>query len=447
MQLYRFGMVLLIIVLVISVTGQDFDYESAAAGNPLIPGYFADPSIVRMNKKFYIYATTVSKYMEPVVWVSEDLKHWEVHHLGITGEHRFWAPSVLKGRDGRYYLYYSSGFDFKCHLYIGESPLGPFKKYGKVEDGFDLQIFQDPVTGKVYGISSNPESRPRLVEFNSDPESADYLKNVIRVIGEPQGSFFDYTEGSMLLYRNGWYYLMYSGGKCGDVTYRIHYAKSRNIEGPYINAPDNPILKWMPEKDVFGPGHHSVLQLDDEYFICYHRQDKWAAPTCSERQVCVDKLEFDEQGWIKPVIPTHRGVDFTAYVDEKEHALRNLAFQKMVTSSGNLVHHEPADAVDENFATFWQAGGSGHLSVDLENVYSIQKVQPFWGHYDYFILYKIEYSTDNRTWKVLVDRSVKAQLAAASVQHERIDARYIRVNVIRGGGAAATLYELKVWGN
>jgi len=428
---------------------QELQYESAQTGNPVIPGYYADPSIVEMDSAYYIYATTVSKFMEPIAWVSYNLENWTPHHLGIEGEHHFWAPSMIKGKDGKYYLFYTNGFDFKCHLYTGTSPIGPFEKYGKVEEGFDLEIFQDPNNGKVYGISSNPASRPRLVEFNNDPSSSGYLKEVVDEIGELKGDFFDYTEGSMIFYRSGWYYLMYSGGKCGDVTYNIRYARSRAIAGPYEQLADNQILAWDAEKDIYGPGHHSVLRLGDEYFICYHRQDKWEAPTCSERQVCIDKLEFTDNGQIKKVKPTHRGVDFSKVISNgstKENRVSNLAFGKQVTASGNVRFHEPDDAVDDNYATYWSNGRSGKFTVDLGRIYEVHKVIPYFKYYDYYNLYKIEYSEDNVNWSMFFDQTQTAKKAAAPVRQKTVNARYIRITFVRGGEDSASLFELKVLG-
>ncbi|MFW6227198.1 MAG: family 43 glycosylhydrolase, partial [Bacteroidota bacterium] len=170
--MYKLIIILVFFLPVFSSLSQDVSWDSSQAGNPIVPGHFADPSLVEMDGKYYIYATTVSKFMEPMVWISEDLQRWEVQQLDITGKHLFWAPSMLKGDDGKYYLYYSSGFDFKCHLYVGETPTGPWDYKGKVEDGFDLQIYRDPNDGKVYGSSSDPSSRPRLVEFNSDVNNA-----------------------------------------------------------------------------------------------------------------------------------------------------------------------------------------------------------------------------------------------------------------------------------
>ncbi len=417
------------------------DYFQPKNNNPVLPGFYADPSFVEMDGKYFIYATTVSKYMEPVVWVSDDLNNWEVKGLGICGEHFFWAPSVIKGKDNKYYLYYSSGFDFKCHLYIGESPSGPWEKYGLVEQGFDLQIYQDPTDGKIYGTSSNPQSRPRLVEFESDPEKEGYMTKVIKE-KSIEGPFFDYTEGSFFVYKSGWYYLMYSGGKCSAETYKINYARSKNIWGPYQDAPNNPLLSTDDDKNIFGPGHHSVFNLGDNYFIVYHREDFYHYPTCSERQVCIDKMEFDENGWIKKVIPTNKGIDFSKYLKSEDNNLVNVAFGKKVAAGGIKKSYNPEFAVDENMATRWI--GSGYLSVDLEKEYQIEKIVPQFIHYDYFNLYQIYYSTDNQNWKLYFDQSKVAKKAYHPVQHKTVTARYVKIKFVRGEGNPASLAEFQV---
>lgn len=417
--------------LLTNTIAQDQSYFAPKNRNPVVPGHFADPSLVAMDGRYYIYSTTVSKYMEPVVWVSDDLRHWDVRFLGITGDHFFWAPSMVKGEDNRYYLYYTSGHDFKCHLYVGDTPLGPWTKHGLVEQGFDLQVFCDPSTGKVYGTSSDPQSRPRLVEFESNPKNEGYLTKVLQE-KSLEGAFFDYTEGSFIVYRNGWYYLMYSGGKCDSENYKLNYCRSRNIWGPYEDAPNNPVLDRNPQSMIFGPGHHSVFSIENQYFVAYHRQDFYHYPTCSERQICIDRMEFDPDGWIKPIIPTNAGVDFSGILKTKPTGLTNVAFGKKVTSGGNKDKHNPEFAVDQNYATYWKGGGSGFFSVDLGTDYEIEKIIPRFMNYDYFLLYRILYSSDNRTWKTYYDQAASAQKAATVINHQKVVARYVKVEFVRG---------------
>ena len=436
-------LIVLSLLLTMTIFARADDYFAPGKNNPVIPGFFADPSIVQMDDKYYIYATTVSKYMEPMVWVSEDLQNWDVKPLNICGENLFWAPSMIKGGDGKYYLYYSSGFDFKCHLYIGDSPTGPFEKFGKVEEGFDLQIFKDPNNGKIYGTSSNPESRPRLVEFVSNPDDPGYMTDVIKE-QSLKGPFFDYTEGSFIVFKDGWYYLMYSGGKCGAENYKINYAVSKNIWGPYQDGENSPILKKDPAKNIFGPGHHSIFNIGEEYFIVYHRQDYYHYPTCSERQICIDRIEFTGDGKIEKVVPTNKGVDFGQIIPGKKSELTNVAIGKKVAAGGVKKSYNPEFAVDNNYATRWI--GSDYLSVDLNKIYTVEKIVPRFVQYDYFNLYKILYSSDNQNWKVYADHSRIARKAYTNINHKTINARYIKIKFIRGEGDNAGLFELEIYG-
>lgn len=439
----KFNFSLLFLLLCGFNFGQDKSYFDPKNRNPVIPGHFADPTLIADGGKYYIYATNVSKYMEPMVWVSDDLIRWEVKSLGITGEHLFWAPSVIKGDDNRFYLYYSNGYDFKCHLYIGHSATGPWSYYGLVEQGFDLQIFRDPTTGKIYGTCSDPKSRPRLVEFESNPKNKGYMTTVVRAQAL-EGSFFDYSEGSFLMYNNGWYYLMYSGGRCENENYNINCARSKNVWGPYIDAPNNPILEKKPESKIYGPGHNSVFTVNNQCFIVYHRQDYFFYPTCGERQVCIDKLEFDNAGWIKKIEPTNKGVDFSEILKSKAPQPRNLAFGKRTTTNSIFEKFNSEFAVDENYATYWKGNNSSFFSLDLGQEYKVGKILPRFMNYDSFLLYKIEFSTDNVNWQSYYDQSQQAQKAWTPVLHKTVTARYLKITFVRGEGKVA-LSELEVY--
>ena len=63
-------------------TRQPARWNSPGAGNPLIPGYFADPTIRKFGDTFYIYATTDGTgngYGPAQVWTSKDFRSWTNH--------------------------------------------------------------------------------------------------------------------------------------------------------------------------------------------------------------------------------------------------------------------------------------------------------------------------------------------------------------------------------
>ena len=105
--------------------------------NPILPGYFADPTIKKFGDIYYIYATTDNEMLAsgvPTVWYSKDFKYWynytmEVPSLESVNLRNFWAPDIIEGDDGRYYLYFGN-CQAGCNIYgyVSDSPIGPWEK-------------------------------------------------------------------------------------------------------------------------------------------------------------------------------------------------------------------------------------------------------------------------------------------------------------------------------
>ena len=107
-------------------------WNSPGVMNPVIPGYFADPSMIynSATQTFYIYATTdgvwISCSAQPHVAYTKDFVHWSLKPLVFPSfwpATPYWAPSVMRHpKSGKYYLIYSLG----TGAFIGysSSPLG-----------------------------------------------------------------------------------------------------------------------------------------------------------------------------------------------------------------------------------------------------------------------------------------------------------------------------------
>jgi beta-xylosidase len=164
----------------------------------------------------------------------------------------------------------------------------------------------------------------------------------------------DFFEAPYMFKRKGIYYLMYSSGHCEDGTYRVQYVKSKiGPMGPFEYPSANPILITNEDGSIHGPGHHSILEQDNRYFIVYHRHNNPHAGGGFHRQVAMDELFFRPDGDIEPVRPTHAGVPdllptVTGPVD--------LAFGKTVQASSYYnTDFRPAFLVDNNNGTLWRA--------------------------------------------------------------------------------------------
>src|SRR5277367_6149711 len=104
--------------------------------NPVWPGYFADPFVLRAGEEYWAYGTGPgSDGREIPVLYSKDLVTWESRGSAlIPPEHliggAFWAPEVAE-RDGSFYLYYSAeakGSDAfqRLRVAVAKTPAGPF---------------------------------------------------------------------------------------------------------------------------------------------------------------------------------------------------------------------------------------------------------------------------------------------------------------------------------
>ena len=115
----------------------------------------------------------------------------------------------------------------------------------------------------------------------------------------------DYVEGPVMFTRNGKYYFMWSEGGWGGPDYRVAYAMSDSPFGPFERI--GTVLKQDPEVGT-SAGHHSVVQVPgkDEWYIIYHRRPL-GETSANHRAVCIDKMYFDEKGFIKPVKITKQG--------------------------------------------------------------------------------------------------------------------------------------------
>jgi beta-xylosidase len=110
--------------------------------------------------------------------------------------------------------------------------------------------------------------------------------------------------------KDGKYYLMWSEGGWTGPNYSVAYAIGSSPLGPFEHQ--GTVLR-QDEKIATGAGHHSVLCVPgkgggpEEWFIVYHRRPL-GKKGANDRVTCIDRMEFDGQGKIKPIRITHEGV-------------------------------------------------------------------------------------------------------------------------------------------
>lgn len=445
-------------------------------GNPILPGYFADPTIKKFGDTYYIYATTDNEMLAsgvPTVWYSHDFQNWynytmEVPSLSSVNLRNFWAPDIVKGDDGRFYLYFGN-CQAGCNIYgyVSDSPIGSWGKlheddtpvisHGYPREGFpslDAQFFRDE-DGKIYAYWGT------WVHYNNgyavgelDAENMSVMKDGSKNI--PLSETPEPFEAAYMMKKGDKYILMYSGASCHDETYNVRYSYADTPYGPFTPGENNPILSTNDDQTVHGPGHHSVLQEGDDFYIVYHKHDYPMTRGGLSRQVCVDKMIFENDSTIKAVVPVKEGIAAFGKSDAPE----DLAFGATATASSYYelktpehdYAYQPSHVTDHDNATMWKAGDNSfpqNLTLDLGAVKKINRVMTQFEFAGYYYQYKIEYSKNGEDWKLYADRSDNRTPCSPMIDDQKVKARYLKLTVLGSEktGLYAAVWNMKVYGS
>ncbi len=285
------------------------------ADNPIFVG--ADPHAYCFDGTIYVYPTSGAS-RQFFVYSSEDLQTWQSHQpildfteiSWIPNDKCAWAPGIIE-KNGTFYFYYSVGpKPSSIGVAYSQLPTGPFVDSGQAVlsdnddpsfEAIDPMVFRDPISSKYYlYVGGSAGAKLRIFELNDD------IKSISQEILATTP--FNFTEGAFMHYRNGIYYLSYSHGQYRYDTYSVHYATSSTPLGPWNYK--GAIL--VSNDDYKGPGHHSFLynSEEDEWYIFYHRWEnvEGSGPYSGSRVIAIDYLRYDEDGQIKPVIMTEKGI-------------------------------------------------------------------------------------------------------------------------------------------
>lgn len=391
------------------------EWTARHMGNPLLPGYFADPTIIQDKGEYFIFATIDPWGGDTLgLWRSRDLRNWTFSTPNwptktaaispTSGDSKVWAPSVVKGRDGRFWMYVSVGSE--VWVGVADHPAGPWKDAngGKplipgnmipayhmidaeafIDDDGQAYLYWGSGLNWVNGHCFVVKLKPDMVTFDGVPKDVTPAH---------------YFEGPFMFKANGTYFLTYSWGNTTKNTYQVRYAVGRSPMGPFVEPEDKPILSTDAARSIVSPGHHAIVRLGGRPYILYHRQGLPYPPTGDAvlRQVAIDPLVV-EGDRLLPVIPTHRGPVLPGAPARRAGG----ATVKLTASASIDALHDPARAGDDNYATAWDAGPGrrAFLTADFGRIATIGAselrpafpARPFEG--------TLAASVDGRNWRAI----------------------------------------------
>lgn len=289
--------------------------------NPIVDGWYADPEARFYEGRYWIYVTRSDtdyyKQMNLDAFSSVDLKTWDKYESILQMEefpwitNAVWAPTIID-KDGKYYLIFASN-DIKNNeqegglaIAVADTPQGPFhnllsapliNRFINGAQPIDAHLFKD-IDGTIYlyyggwrhcNIAIFNKTMDGFLPFNDN----EFFHEIT-----PEG----YVEGPCMLYRNGYYYFMWSEGDWMDGSYRVCYSRSKTPT-EFKEA-----KKTLLESDnviANGPGHHGFINIPDtdDWLIVYHRRIIGDNEP-GHRILCIDKLLFNANDDIEKIVMT-----------------------------------------------------------------------------------------------------------------------------------------------
>ncbi|HEV7609254.1 MAG TPA: glycoside hydrolase family 43 protein [Steroidobacteraceae bacterium] len=271
--------------------GQDAIYAKAPPArsfhNPILAGYYPDPSVVRVGDTFYLVNSTFAHWPGIPIHSSRDLVHWKLigHALsdpakvtfdGLSTSRGVFAPSI-HFHDGTFYIINTLVDAGGNYFVTAKDPAGPWSDpvWLKEIDGIDPSFFFDD-DGKAFVLNNGPpEGTPlyqghRAIWMQEFDLAANKLTGPRKVIvngGADISKKPIWIEGPHLYRIKGWYYLMCAEGGTGSDHSEVVF-RSKSPWGAFEPYKNNPILTQRdlsPDRanPVTNAGHADLVQMKD----------------------------------------------------------------------------------------------------------------------------------------------------------------------------------------
>ena len=294
---------------------------SANAKNPILEGFYPDPSICAVGEDFYIVNSSFAYFPGLPVMHSKDLAHWEQIGNVLTRDSQLpledagvsrglFAPTIRYNEaDGLFYVICTNVSHGGNFVVTAKNPEGPWSEPHFIEgaDGIDPSLFFDE-DGKCYYIGTHPN--PEGCQYDGDWYiyiRAFDTKN-FQFIGEPVNVWngalkgVHWPEGPHLYHIGDYYYILHAEGGTGP-EHAVSVARSKNVFGPYENNFCNPIFthrnlgQRYPVKYV---GHGDMFQtMDGDWYMVMLAVRPYKGYTMMGRETFLARVIF-ENDW--PVV-------------------------------------------------------------------------------------------------------------------------------------------------
>jgi beta-xylosidase len=271
--------------------------------NPIMPGDHPDPSILKDGDDYYMTFSSFDAYPGIVIWHSRDLVNWQPVTAALkTPIGSVWAPELCR-HQGRYYVYIPARFpDYRSNYVIWADDIrGPWS------EPVDLELPDHIDPGHV--VDTNGDRYLALSGGDIVPLTPDGLATAgpVRHVYDPWRYPEDWVvesfspEGPKMLRHGDWFYMITAvGGTAGPPTgHMVIVARSKSLDGPWEDAPNNPIVRTESAHEKWWSRGHATLveEPGGDWWMVYHGYENgfWTLG----RQCLLAPVAWTDDGWIR----------------------------------------------------------------------------------------------------------------------------------------------------
>lgn len=328
--------------------------------NPILAGFYPDPTICRVEDKFYLVNSSFCYFPGLPIFESTDLVNWkQIGNIIDRPEQANFGNSRLSGgmyaptlryHNGTFYVICTNVSGGGNFIVTAKNPAGPWSNLMFIPgvDGIDPDIFFDD-DGKLYITHNGPP--PNNISVH-DGHRAIYMFEYDlakqKIIGESKLVINGGTdmaikpvwiEGPHVIKKNGFYYMICAQGGTGYNHSEVVF-RSKNIYGPYESYSNNPIMTQSHldpnrKNEVSTTGHADFVELPN---------GDWWAVFLGCRPYGMDLYNTGRETFMMPVEWKN---DWPTIVDgNKAIPMVNkrpnlpLSKEKIAPMSGNFVSHD-----------------------------------------------------------------------------------------------------------
>lgn len=278
--------------------------------NPIIKGFYPDPSVCCANGKYYLVSSTFQYFPGVALFESDDLVNWtqigyvltrksQVMLDKINSSGGVFAPTI-RYNDGRFYMVTTNDTTHQNFYVYTDDIYGEWSEPIYVDQGgIDPSLYFED--GKTYFMSNGADDNGvgGVVQCEINIETGEKLSSSKCIW---QGSGGRYLESPHLYKIGKYYYLMAAEGGT-EYGHMITYARAETLWGEFKGYEKNPVLtnRNKAPNIIQGIGHGDLIRdyNGDWHILClgFRQIHMWQPYHHLGREVFMIPVEFGEDGW------------------------------------------------------------------------------------------------------------------------------------------------------